>query len=69
MFDLIRLFDSNADPDAVYTGLDENLLALVASNSEGVQEQFRRRLGLYFGHIMAFGGLGSEVRDREGGCQ
>lgn len=65
MLDLVGLLDLDADAHTVDTRLDEDALVLVAGHGQGVQEDFRRRLGLDFGDIMPFRGLGGEVGQRE----
>lgn len=40
MLDFVCLFYTNADPHAVDTGLDEDLLVLVARHGKRVQEDF-----------------------------
>ena len=61
MLNLIGLLDLDADADAVDRRLDQHLLVLITRYHQWVQQHFGRRLSLYLGYVMAFGGLRGEV--------
>ena len=67
MFNLVRLFNPNADTDTVHTRFDEDFLIFIARDGKRVKKEFRRALGLDFWYIMSLGRLGSEVRNRKRG--
>lgn len=69
MLDLVCLLYSNADSDAVYTGLDQDFLVFVSGDSEGVKENFGGAGGFNLGDIVSFCCLGCEVGERESGGQ
>ena len=54
VLNLICLLDSYADPYAVDAGFYKNLLILIASNCEWVQQDFGRALCLNFRNVMSF---------------
>lgn len=65
ILDFIRLLDTNANAHTIHTGLDQDLLALIAGHCERVQEHFGRTGSFDFGNIMSLGGLGCEIRYRK----
>lgn len=67
VLDLVCLFDLDAYPHAVDTGLDVHALVLVSRHSKRIQDDFGRARSLDFGNIVALRGLGSEVGQGEGG--
>lgn len=67
MFNLVRLFNPNADTDTVHTRFDEDFLIFVTRDGKRVEKEFRRALGLNFRYIMSLGRLGSEVRNSKRG--
>lgn len=69
MLDLIGLLNLDGYPHGVDARLDQNTFVLVTGDGEGGQEDLGGGLGLNLGDIVTFGGLGSEVGEREGGRQ
>ena len=66
---LVCLLNPDADSYAVHARLDEHALLSIAADSERVEEQFGAGSSLDFRDIVAFGGLGGEVGEGEGGCE
>lgn len=65
MLNLVCLFDLDAHTDAVDARLDQDTLALIARNSQRVQNELRRALGLNFRDVVSFRGLRREVGEGE----
>lgn len=69
VFDLIRLFDLDADAHRVDARLDENSLVIVTGDGQGRQEYLGRGLGFDLGNIMSLGGLRCKIGERKSSCQ
>lgn len=69
VLNLVCLFDSYADSNAVDAGFYQDLFILVSCHCERVEEDFRGACCFDLGYVMSFGCLGSEIRERQCGSQ
>lgn len=65
VLDFICLLYPDANSDAVDTGLNENFLVLITSNSQGIEEKFWRAGCLDLWNVVSFRGLRCEVGNGE----
>jgi hypothetical protein len=65
VLDLVGLLYSYAYTHAVDTGFNQDLFVFIPGDRQGIEQDFGRAGGFYFGYIVSFRRLRSEVGKRK----